>query len=851
MSTNEPTTRRTDRTSEEAADLTKEIAKLRKPIAGESKLADAVDLKVREGDLYEKMPGGRVHCFACGHHCKINDGGRGICQVRYNVGGKLYVPRGYVAALQCDPIEKKPFFHVHPGSDALTFGMLGCDLHCGYCFTGDTMIVTGEGPKPLAEAFQSAAHVETRPDAEIVYPVGMRTMSASGNWRTVEAIFKHPYRGRLAVVRPYYLPPLRCTPDHRIFATDNPNYAPALISAMQLTTRHYLAIPRRYSSSAEQAIDVEKELGGHQVTYRVPWDLSVEDRAMIAAATARGESSRRIGEKLGTSGSYIRHVRGKITRGLANDTRTSGPLIEDHTLRFPNEHRPGIPLTIPLSAGVARLLGFYCAEGSVVRSKKRPNSLVLNFSFSKQETEQAQEVKWLLRGGLGIEAALVSRETTCALAANKASAALLFKSLAGGRGSEKRVPKMLFEAPPAVVKAFLDAYVQGDGHRYPNGKVGVTTVSADLAYGIVWLTLRLGHMPSLYDAPMSQEGYIQGRRVKRSPHQYTVVWYENSDVERRVVETESYCLVPLRDVHFVDYDGDVYNMQVETEHNYLANFFAVSNCQNWDISQALRDATAGRPPTSVTPEQLVELGTRNSAKVVASSYNEPLITSEWAVEVFKEAKAHGFLCAYVSNGNATREVLEYIRPYVSAYKIDLKSMRDKNYRQLGAPLQNILDGVKMVHAMGFWLEIVTLIVPGFNDSTEELLDAAQFIASLSRDIPWHVTAFHQDYKMTDHDNTTKSTLIRAAEIGIEAGLNFVYAGNLPGHVGGYENTYCPNCRQLLIERFGYTILNYRITGEGTCPNCASRIAGLWPRDPAEVRLGPADMWFARRPRSVR
>src|SRR5574337_1374144 len=112
----------------------------------------------------------------------------------------------------------------------------------------------------------------------------------------------------------------------------------------------------------------------------------------------------------------------------------------------------------------------------------------------------------------------------------------------------------------------------------------------------------------------------------------------------------------------------------------------------------------------------------------------------------------------------------------------------------------------MVYAMGFWHEIVTLIVPGFNDSTEELMEAARFIRSVSPDIPWHVTAFHQDYKMTDSDNTSAATLIRAAEIGLETGLHYVYAGNLPGRVGPYENTYCPKCNTLLVERYGYQIL---------------------------------------------
>lgn len=275
-----------------------------------------------------------------------------------------------------------------------------------------------------------------------------------------------------------------------------------------------------------------------------------------------------------------------------------------------------------------------------------------------------------------------------------------------------------------------------------------------------------------------------------------------------------------------------------------------SYCQNWDISQALRDSEAGRPPVQTSPEELVDMAIRNGAKCIASSYNEPLITSEWARAVFEKGKEAGLTCAYISNGNATREVLEYIRPYTDGYKIDLKTMNDKNYRQLGGVLNHILDGIRMVHEMGFWLEIVTLIVPGFNDSNEELWDAARFIRGLSPDIPWHVTAFHKDYKMRDPDNTNADTLIRAAEIGYEAGLNYVYAGNMPGRVGEFEHTYCPNCRETLIKRFAYVVLDYQITGEGTCPKCQTKIPGLWHQSPSDARLGTEMDIYTRRPRRV-
>ncbi len=250
-------------------------------------------------------------------------------------------------------------------------------------------------------------------------------------------------------------------------------------------------------------------------------------------------------------------------------------------------------------------------------------------------------------------------------------------------------------------------------------------------------------------------------------------------------------------------------------------------CQNWLTSQALRDDAAGTQPNITSPERLVSIAKAYDASMVGSSYNEPLITAEWAVEVFKCARPEGFRTAFISNGNATPQVLDYLRPWTDCYKIDLKSMNDKNYRQLGGVVDNILQTVEMVHERGFWEEIVTLVIPGFNDSEDELRRAADFIARTSPDIPWHVTAFHQDYHMMDHGNTAAEQLIKACEIGREAGLHFVYAGNLPGRVGRWENTYCPSCDRLLVERYGYLIRRVDVTPDGKCPACARHIPGIW------------------------
>ena len=268
--------------------------------------------------------------------------------------------------------------------------------------------------------------------------------------------------------------------------------------------------------------------------------------------------------------------------------------------------------------------------------------------------------------------------------------------------------------------------------------------------------------------------------------------------------------------------------------------FHCDYCQNWLTSQTLRDPKAdigAQYIREVSAENLVGIAQKNNVPIIVSTYNEPLISTEWAVEVFKKAKKAGLSCAYVSNGNATPEALQLLEPYLDAYKIDLKCMRDKNYRKLGGVLKNVLDTIQYACQLGIWVEVVTLVVPGFNDDPDELWDAARFLMSISADIPWHVTAYHPDYHMLDNQTTPAATLQMAAEIGQEAGLNFVYAGNIPGKVGSLENTYCPNCQSLLVYRRGYVIRDYLITSKGTCPNCGVKVAGRWTDDPSSVHTG--------------
>jgi AmmeMemoRadiSam system radical SAM enzyme len=503
-------------------------------------LAETLARRTREGELYETLPESRVRCFACGHRCLIPPGREGICRVRFNRDGVLQVPHGYVGALQLDPVEKKPFFHALPGARALSFGMLGCDFHCGYCFVPGTEVETSSGARTIESLFGRGDTVlETAEDAVVVRP-RVDVVTHRGRMRPVKGVFRHEYEGPLMVLTLSGGGEIRSTPEHEF---------------------------------------------------------------LVVARAARGQ------------------------------------------------------------------------------------------------------------------------------------------------------PPPTFFVPASAVTPEFDLLTPAPDGRY---------------------------------------------RRRR-----------------------------LDDAQVRHYAGPVYNLEVEEDQTYVVQGAAVHNCQNWITSQALRDPRAVSRIDETTPGQLVALAREHRAEILTSTYNEPLITSEWAVSVFREAKAAGLVCSYVSNGNGTPEVLDYIQPWVSLYKVDLKSFRDKRYRELGGTLERVLWTIRELHQRGIWVEIVTLVVPGFNDSDEELRDIASFLVSVSPDIPWHVTAFHSDYKMSDTDHTARSTLLRAAEIGRASGLHFVYAGNLPGRVGEWENTWCPGCRGLLVERVGFRVVQNVITAEGACPQCRRPVPGVW------------------------
>ena len=254
--------------------------------------------------------------------------------------------------------------------------------------------------------------------------------------------------------------------------------------------------------------------------------------------------------------------------------------------------------------------------------------------------------------------------------------------------------------------------------------------------------------------------------------------------------------------------------------------FKCSFCQNYEISQYpfIFGGIAGK---SMSPKQVVEIAKVEGARSISYTYTEPTIYFEFAYDCSKLAVSVGLKNVFVSNGYMSKDAIDYIAPYLHGINVDLKSFRDEFYKKhCKARLQPVLDNLKYIKQRGIWLEVTTLVIPGENDSPEELKDIAEFIKNeLGPETPWHISRFYPNYKMLDKPFTPEETLIKAFYIGKEAGLYYIYVGNAPGNQ--YEHTYCPKCDYPVIERYGFRILKYDITHDGRCPRCGFEIAGVY------------------------
>jgi len=252
--------------------------------------------------------------------------------------------------------------------------------------------------------------------------------------------------------------------------------------------------------------------------------------------------------------------------------------------------------------------------------------------------------------------------------------------------------------------------------------------------------------------------------------------------------------------------------------------FKCEFCQNHDISQ-MPAATRMIAGEDFLPEEIVARAKKSRARTIAYTYTEPTVYFELALETAKIAAENGLANVFVTNGFMTAETIETIAPYLAAANVDLKSFRDAFYKKYcGARLDPVLESLKKMKDLGIWVEITTLLIPGLNDSDEELRDIARFIAGLGRATPWHISRFHPQYKMRNLPVTPLDSLHRAVQIGRETGLKYVYSGNVPGDDG--ENTRCFHCGKLLIERYGFQVVNLNLKDK-SCPHCGTGLEGVF------------------------
>lgn len=254
--------------------------------------------------------------------------------------------------------------------------------------------------------------------------------------------------------------------------------------------------------------------------------------------------------------------------------------------------------------------------------------------------------------------------------------------------------------------------------------------------------------------------------------------------------------------------------------------FQCSFCQNFEISQYPRLYGGKIPGEDLSPEEIVRRAKATRSQSISYTYTEPTIFFEFALDCAKLAVLQGIKNVFVSNGYMSKEALELIKPYLHGINVDLKAFKEDFYLKIcKARLKPVLENLKHLKKLGIWVEITTLIIPQLNDDEEELRELVRFIRDeLGPETPWHISRFYPQFKMLDKPRTPLETLEKAYEIGKEEGLYFIYVGNVPGHER--ENTYCPKCGVLLIERYGFSVLKNRLK-KGTCPDCGFAIAGVW------------------------
>jgi len=808
--------------------------------------------------LIKDVKGKTFTCVACNRYCRIPPGQVGFCGVRANDDGKFnLLVYGKPCAVWVDPIEKKPMFHFLPGSTSYSIGTFGCDFSCSFCFVPDTAIVNDDSIKRLDEAFEECNQKIEKKNGEIGLAGDRKTITASGTRKHIVKVFRHPYAGDVLTIRPRHAPPVTCTPAHRFFVYKDG--AAEKVPAADLKPGDLLLVPKLKPKNEKVMLDARAILEKNVSRIKKMRKLDEKGLKRLLELKKSGKTSKVIGRILGMHPAYLRRLLGDLKRkGIVADTFSYDNIVieENGRLRYKMEKGNGIPCRIRVNEDFAELLGYYCAEGHTSKCGGRPSSFNVVFSYGKHEEKLVERTAALLRKLFAVNPKTVHRKTTITVETGKSSLGVLFKELCGDKAKHKKVPSQVARSSEAVITSFMKAFLAGDGCVMKEN-IAFNTVSKKLAFGIYHLLLTLGYLPSFYEWVPPKKKIIEGRTVNQSPLYYVKLKAEKfrerflgnknyklrakSEGNVKFVETGGHWLVPVFRIEKSEYNGYVYNCEVDEDHSYLANFIAVCNCQNWDISQAPHEARQRDPKgwrgyfeklvennkITLPPEKVVEEALRTGCKSISYTYNEPTIFTEYALDIMDAAKGTGLKHVYVTNGYETPECWKALKGKLDAANIDLKAFNQNFYGKLcKATMEPVKESIKLAKKAGIWVEVTTLIVPGENDKLDELQAEAEFLASIDKDMPWHVTAFHPDYKMLDKEATGPEILIKAREIGKEAGIKHVYVGNVPFSYSAYETTTCPKCGKPIIIRVGFSVTENNLI-DGKCRFCKEKIKGVW------------------------
>ncbi len=814
-----------------------------------------------------------VQCQLCPRKCVIAEGRRGFCGVRENRKGTLQsLVYGRPCSINIDPIEKKPLFHFAPGTRCLSIATVGCNLDCSFCFLPGTSIVTNKGVLAIEEIFELGTK-EVSCDAGFSRSVNdCMVVTHKGTMKPVIKAFKHDYHGDLLVIKPRYTPEITCTPSHKFFVAKSPDAKEIKkVSARDIMFHDYLVISKGKESQKQNVLDV-----GAEISEYIMGTLKVRNRKLNIAVLKsilkmheEGKTSREIGNIFHIHPVHVRRIIAKFRKNSKEFLfeRKSSITTTDGWVKIIREHGSGIPRYIKIDENLARILGYYCAEGHVHRYRNRPNSSNVVFSFAKHEDKYITETKKLLGEIFYLKPKIVKRRTTTTVEVSKSSLGLFIESICGRGAKDKKIPDFLLSASKEVIKAFLNAYVNGDGW-IGNDVVSTNTVSRRLALGVYSLFLRLDLLPSFYVWNPKPRKKIEGRMVNQTTLYYVKLQSKmhrrflsqngiasmRPEIERKVFyESDKHFFVPISRITKKRYSGSVFNIEVGDEHSYTANFVAVGNCQNWEISHPLalgagikgKNMVAGlsdgldegtngkgRSESStsdgvdgffsrfdyVEPEAVVEMAKANGVPGIAYTYTEPTVFFEYALDIMKLARKAGLYNVWVSNGYTSPGPARKAARYMDAINVDLKgniafykslcgvpagkSALAKNGKQEAeAPMRAAL---KIYRKAGVWIETTTLVIPGKNDKPEVLEGIVKWVKSnLGAGTPMHFSRFFPHFRLKNIEPTPVKTLETAAVVAKKAGMKYVYVGNV---AGGNENTVCPKCGAAVIERRGYPVL---------------------------------------------